>query len=88
MTTLRTMKAIGPSKRVVVLFKLDDYDLIKDEVTRREQESGYTVTVADVLRDLVREKWKGKDDTKPNAILDASRQRSNDKWLRHHAERF
>ena len=55
---------MGTSKRTTVLFNMDDYGLIKAEVTRRTEESGYPVTVADVLRDLVREKWKGNDDTK------------------------
>ena len=64
------MKAhTGTSKRTVVLFNMDDYALIKNEVTRRTEESGYPVTVADVLRDLVREKWKGNDDTTDTVSL-------------------
>ncbi len=47
----------GGSKRVTVLFNAKDMRAINREVTRRQKEAGYPISVSDVLRDLVREHW-------------------------------
>ncbi len=45
-------------KRVTVLFNSKDMRAILREVTRREKERGYAVSVSEALRELVREQWR------------------------------
>ena len=56
-TTAKAQAADDDGKRVTVLFNMRDWRLIEREITRREKERGYPVSVSDALRELVREQW-------------------------------
>ena len=45
------------SKRITVLFNAEDLAAIEAEVESRTEQRGYSVSVSDALRELVREHW-------------------------------
>lgn len=47
-------EAVPDRKRVTVDYSLKDYKLIEREAIRQTRERGYTVTISDVARQLVR----------------------------------
>lgn len=54
---MKNVKETEDGKRVTVLFNARDWAAIQKELERRERERGYSVTVSDALRELVRDHW-------------------------------